>query len=106
MGRLQIENRVYEQENEIDSTKEKESTLAPPSPPKLEQGEFSQGPPREWKIFTNHPQDQIIGNSSIGKRTRSSLRNIFNNLAFFSQIEPKSLHDAIVDENWLIAMQE
>ena len=47
------------------------------------------------KFVTNHPQDQIIGNSSIVGRTRSSLRNIYNNFAFISQIEPKKLNDAI-----------
>ena len=75
-------------------------------PPQLEIGESSQGFPREWKIVTNHPQDQIIGNPSIGVTTRSSLRNICNNLAFISQIGPKNLNDSIVDENWVIAMQE
>ena len=80
--------------------------MAPPPPPQLEQGEYSQELPREWKFVTNHPQDQIIGNPSIGVRTRSSLRNICINLAFVSQIEPKNLNDAIVYENWVIAMQE
>ena len=47
----------------------------------------------------NHPQNQIISNPSSGVRTRSSLRNIYNNIAFISQIEPKNINDAIVDEN-------
>ena len=38
--------------------------------------------------------------------TRSSLRYICNNLAFISQIEPNNLNDAIVYENWVMAMQE
>ena len=80
--------------------------MALPPSPQLEQGESSQGLPREWKFITNHPQDQIIGNPSIRVRTRSSLRNICNNLAFISQIEPKNLNDVIVDENWVIAMKE
>ena len=106
MGILQIEDGVHQQEEEMDSNKEDESPLAPPPPPQLEQGESSQELPREWKFVTNHPQDQIIGNPSIGVRTRSSLRNIFINLAFVSQIEPNNLNDAIVYENWVIAMQE
>ena len=105
MGRLQIDDKVHQQEEEIDSEKE-ESPFAHPPPPQLEQGESSQELPKEWKFVTNHPQDQIIGNLSIGVRTRSSLRNICNNLAFISQIEPKKLNDAIIDENWVISMQE
>ena len=105
MGRLQIDDKVHQQEEEIDSKKE-ESPFAHPPPPQLEQGESSQELPKEWKFVTSHPQDQIIGNPSIGVRTRSSLRNICNNLAFISQIEPKKLNDAIIDENWVISMQE
>ena len=104
MGRLQIEDRVHQQEEEINSKKEEESPLASSPPLQLEQGESSQGLLREWKFVTNHPQGQIIGNPSIRVRTRSSLTNICNNVAFISQIEPKNLNDAIVDENWVIAM--
>ena len=98
MGRLQIDDKVHQQEEEIDSKKE-ESPFAYPPPPQLEQGESSQELPKEWKFVTNHPQDQIIGNPSIGVRTRSSLGNICNNLAFISQIEPKKLNDDIINEN-------
>ena len=59
---------------------------------------------KKWKFVTNHPHDQIIGNPSIGVRTRPSLRNICNNLAFISQIEPKKLNDAIIYENWVTSM--
>ena len=105
MGRLQIDDKVHQQQEEIDSKKE-ESPFSHPPPPQLEQGESSQELPKEWKFVTNHPQDQIISNPSIGVRTKSSLRNIYNNLAFISQIEPKKLNDAIIDENWVISMQE
>ena len=70
------------------------------------QGESSQDLPRDWKFAINHPQDQIIGNPSSGVRTRSSLGNICNNIVFISQIEPKNINDALVDENSMIAMQE
>ena len=44
---------------------------------------------KKWKFVINHPQVQIIGNPSIGVRTRFSLRIICNSLAFISQIKPK-----------------
>ena len=105
MGRLQIDDKVHQQEEEIDS-KTEESSFAHPPPSHLEQGESSQEHPKEWKFVTNHPQDQIIGNPSIGARTRSSLRNICNNLVFISQIEPKKLNDAIIYDNLVIFIQE
>ena len=87
MGKLQIEDRRPQEEIGEDPKKE-ESPLALP-PPQQEQGESSQDLPKESKFVINHPQDQIICNPSSGVRTRSSLRNICNNLAFISQIEPK-----------------
>ena len=69
-------------------------------------GESSQDLPKESKFVINHPQDQIIGNPSSGVRTRSSLRNICNNLTFISQIEPKNINDALDDEKWMIDMQK
>ena len=70
------------------------------------QGESNQDLSKEWKFVLNHPQDQIIGNPSSGVKTRSSLRNICNNLAFISQIELKNINSALDDENWMIVMQE
>ena len=70
------------------------------------QVESSQDLPKDWKFVINHPQDKIIGNPSSGVRTIPSLRNICNNLAFISQIEPKNINDVLDDENWMIAMQE
>ena len=84
MGRLKIEDGDHQQEEESKLKKEGESLMALPPPLQLEQGESSQELPKEWKFVTNHPLDQIIGNPSIGVRTRSSLKNICNNLAFIS----------------------
>ena len=56
-------------------------------------------------VYHQPPKDQIISNQSSGVRTRSSLRNVCNNLVFISQIKPKNINNAIVDENWMIAMQ-
>ena len=89
MGRFQIDDKVHQQEEEIDSKKEK-SHFAHSPPPQLEQGESNQKLPKEWKFVTNHPQDQIIGNPSIGVRTRSSLRNISITLLLSLKLNPRS----------------
>ena len=104
MGKLQIED-IRQQEEIGEDPKKEESPLAL-FPPQQVQGESSQYLPKDWKFIINHPQDQIIYNPSSGLRTRSSLRNICNNLAFISQIEHKNINDVVVDKNWMIAMQE
>nr|CAN81433.1 hypothetical protein VITISV_010698 [Vitis vinifera] len=104
MGKLKIEDR-RQQEEIVEDPKKEESPLALP-PPQQVQGKSSQDLPKDWKFVINHPPNHIIGNPSSGVRTRSSLRNICNNLAFISQIEPKNIKDALVDENWMIVMQE
>jgi len=62
--------------------------------------------PKEWRYSTFHPKDKILGDISQGVATRSSLKNVWNNLAFLSQIEPKNFKDAENDEFWILAMQE
>ena len=62
--------------------------------------------PREWKASRDHPLDNIIGDISKGVTTRHSLKDLCNNMAFVSMIEPKNIKEAIIDDNWIIAMQE
>ena len=104
MRRLQIENRIPQKEKEVDPNEEI-SPLAIPFSQQV-QGESSQELPKEWKFVINHPYDQIISNPFSGVRTRSSLRNICNNLVFISQIEPKNINDVLDDENWMIVIQK
>ncbi|KAK2363219.1 hypothetical protein QL285_088223 [Trifolium repens] len=87
----------------IDEDKEQPSTkdqvVAEPSIP-------SQAPPKTWRIVGYHPQDQIIGETADGIRTRRSFQVNENVLAMISQIEPKSIDEAIIDESWIEAMKE
>ena len=71
-----------------------------------EEGKSNDALPREWKTSRDHPLDNIIGDISKGVTTRHSLKDLCNNMAFVSMIEPKNIKEAIVDDNWIIAMQE
>ncbi|GAU32584.1 hypothetical protein TSUD_146980 [Trifolium subterraneum] len=66
----------------------------------------SQGPPKTWRIVGYHPPDQIIGNTEDGVRTRKALQDVETNLGLISQIEPRSINEAIIDESWIKAMKE
>jgi len=48
----------------------------------------------------------VIGKIEKGVSTRNSLNNLCRTVAFVSQIEPKSLEEALQDNNWITAMQE
>ena len=62
--------------------------------------------PKGWRTSRYHPLDNIIGDISKGLTTRHSLKDACNNMAFVSLIEPKNLNEVIVDEHWVIVMQE
>ena len=44
--------------------------------------------PKEWKASKDHPLDNIIGDISKGVTTRHSLKDLCNNMAFVSMVEP------------------
>ena len=60
---------------------------------------------KSWQFKTYHPEDQIIGEAGDKVRTRSSF-NEENALALLSEVEPKSIDEALKDEGWTLAMQE
>jgi len=50
--------------------------------------------------------DNIIGDISKGVSTRSQLSQFCMNVAFVSQLEPKSVSDALKDDHWFLAIQD
>ena len=62
--------------------------------------------PKDWKYVDAHPKELILGDTSKGVQTRSSLKNFGANAAFLSQIEPKCVNEAMKDDSWIITMQE
>ena len=97
------------QKLDIGESSNTSSQIPKEDPPKEEVNE-SQGInsnlPREWKLNSAHPIDQILGDPSRGATTRNSLRDLCNFNAFISQIEPKNFKEAEFDESWLLATEE
>jgi len=60
--------------------------------------------PRPWKHQSSHPQ--ILSDLNTGVQTRSKLKNFCTFYAFLSHIEPKNVNEALVDSDWVTAMQE
>jgi len=62
--------------------------------------------PLEWRVPRDLSLDNVIGEIHRGVSTRSSLNLLCEHMAFVSQIEPKSIQEALSDSNWISAMQE
>jgi hypothetical protein len=83
--------------DQVDEPKDEEKALPPTNNEEL---------PKSWNVVHSHPKELIIGEIEHGVSTRSKLKDICNNMAFLSQIEPKNINEAIEDESWILAMQE
>ncbi|CAH9066792.1 unnamed protein product [Cuscuta europaea] len=60
----------------------------------------------ERKWTKAHPVDQIIGDPSQGVHTRSATVNECHFACFLSQSEPSNISEALLDPDWVIAMQD
>ncbi|GJQ91505.1 retrovirus-related pol polyprotein from transposon TNT 1-94 [Tanacetum coccineum] len=57
------------------------------------------------KESKNRPLENVIGN--LNKKTlRSQAQNQSNFFCFISTIEPKNVNEALMDDSWIVAMQE
>jgi hypothetical protein len=59
-----------------------------------------------FKYKSSHPEDQIIGNKEIPRRTRSYFRQEESMIGLLSVIEPATVDEALSDDGWILAMQE
>jgi len=62
--------------------------------------------PKEWRIPRDLLVDKIIGQIYKGVSTCSDVSNYYKHMAFVSQIEPKSIEEALKDDKWVAAMHE
>ena len=73
----------------------------------FEQGESSRSNlPRQRVWNRDHPFHLIIGDPDTGVRTRRATQNECNYSGFLSEMEPKKVEDALIDPDWVIAMQD
>ena len=59
-----------------------------------------------FKYKSSHPEDQIIGNKDSPRRTRSYFRQEESMIGLLSAIEPAIVDEALLDDGWILAMQE
>lgn len=57
-----------------------------------------------WKISKDHPFDIILVDITKGVTTCSKISNLC--FALVSQIEPKNEKEALLDDHWLMAIQD
>jgi len=71
-----------------------------------EKQETSPSYPHDWIATRDHPLENFLRDIRKGVSTRSQVSNFCGFTAFVSQIEPKTIKEAIVDEFWALAMQD
>jgi len=59
-----------------------------------------------FKYKSSHPEDQIIGNKECPRRTRSYYRPEESALGLLSMIELTKVDEALIDDGWILAMQD
>ena len=92
-------------ENVIRQFENMDMGISPPNNP-LELLNTEDELPKEIPTIRSHPLDNVLGDLSKGVQTRSQVQNIVNHLSFLSQIEPKTAKEALLDEDWISAMQD
>ncbi|ERM97925.1 hypothetical protein AMTR_s01778p00002700 [Amborella trichopoda] len=55
------------------------------------------------RVKKNHPSDLILGNLDESMVTRRKYANIIQFLCFISSLEPKSVKEALMDEDWFLS---
>jgi len=62
--------------------------------------------PKEWRIPRDVSVENIIGDINKGVSTRRTIANYCRHMGLISQVEPKSVDEALKDVIWTVAMHE
>ena len=63
-------------------------------------------PTHNWKHQSSHSLQNLLTPLNSGISTRSKLRSMCAFSAYVSLIEPKNIKEALLDSDWIGAMQE
>jgi len=67
---------------------------------------INSGLPIEWRLPKSLSLDNVIGQVQRGVSTRRLLNQLCEHMTFVSQVEPKTVAEALEDINWINAMHE
>ncbi|KAL8090175.1 hypothetical protein AgCh_039587 [Apium graveolens] len=109
---IKWEGEGYMFEEEVDNDNESEGMLKEND--EFFAGNFADGENDEGTSQQTHTRkwdrsltvEAIIGDPSAGVRTRSATANECLHACFLSQVEPKKIEEALLDPDWICAMQE
>ena len=73
---------------------------------KRKKQETSPPSPHYWITTRDYPLENVLGDIRKGVSTRSQVSNFCGFTALVSQIEPKTIKEAIVDKFWTLPMQD
>ncbi|XP_050918585.1 uncharacterized protein LOC127136021 [Lathyrus oleraceus] len=62
--------------------------------------------PLTWITSKDHPIDNILGDITRGITTCFKISNFCYHFTFVSQVEPKNAKDALLDDHWIVEMQD
>ncbi len=71
-----------------------------------DQGQRPPHPRVHQAIQRDHFVNSILGDIQKGATTRSRVAHFCEHYSFVSSIEPYRIEDALIDPNWVVAMQE
>lgn len=62
--------------------------------------------PLPWRTYKDHPIDKILGDITKGVTICSKISNLCYHFALVSQKEPKNAKETLLDEHWLMPIQD